>query len=985
MKESAYPILESPDDPAWKAQRHVPQSASATPHAAEFVAIDVEATGLNPRLDEVIEVGLIVFTRDGEISRLSQTIRPERKVSKDILALTGITEDELDASPSFDAVSTQFQHAIGSRTIVGQSVAQDLTLLETAGLKLANRSVDTYRLASAMLPEISNYQLASIAEHLGFDFPVEERHRALSDAVATAYVFRKLLERIEVYDPSTLSQVAQFARVARWPETSFFEQIARDRQEAPLFHQDVAGTVPLELQFLVSRERPEPLRPTGSEDPIDGERLVRLLSPDGPLAHVLERYESRPTQMRMAKSVVKALNDDQMLLVEAGTGTGKSLAYLLPAAMYAVKRGERVVISTATIALQDQLYRKDLPDVHTALIEAGVNEELRVGVMKGRQNYLCLKQWFGHVNDPIEDEDDASLRAKILLWLGQTETGDRAELRLTTEEERHWRKFASERGRCTAGRCPYASTNQCFFHRARQHAASAHIVIANHSLVLSNAAEGRVLPPFDRLVIDEAHHLEDEATRQLSFVVDRPAVEDAIKALVRNDGSVQGGAIPLATAVLGRVNDSTAIKHTDKAQKLSSEIVQSSVTINSLTGELFQRLGALVGKPRFGSGAGYAQSQRLTEHIQDSSDYVNAQLIWEELDHLLRQLQEAAAWYLQILDEVSLPDDDSHPLVIQRDDAMVELMTGVDQLTDIIREMQECFGESNPSKVYWVQRSGQLRLISLNGAPLDVSVLLNQYIYASLRTVLLTSATLTVDGSFQFIAEHLGLDEAETLDLGSPFDHEQSTLVYVPEDMPEPNHPNYAKTMQEILGETLVASRGRALVLFTSHRALRDARNALKDPLEQHNIIVLGQGVDGSPRNLIERLRSESGTVVFGTSSFWEGVDVTGDALSMVVIAKFPFAVPSDPIFEARSELYDRPFMELSLPMAVLKFKQGFGRLIRTADDRGVCVILDKRAISKRYGSSFIQSLPPCHVEIGSSYELPDVAARWISATKTVA
>jgi DNA polymerase-3 subunit epsilon/ATP-dependent DNA helicase DinG len=511
----------------------------------------------------------------------------------------------------------------------------------------------------------------------------------------------------------------------------------------------------------------------------------------------------------------------------------------------------------------------------------------------------------------------------------------------------------------------------------------AHIVIANHSLVLSNAAEGRVLPSFERLVIDEAHHLEDEATRQLSFVVDRPAMDDAVRALVRSDGAIQGGAIPIATAVLAKLNESTAIKHTDKARGLADEMAKAAVQINSLTGELFNRLATIVGKPRFGGGAGYAQSQRLTEQTRDSSGFMNAMLIWEELDHLLRKMQEAGAWYLQVLDEVSLPNDDTHPLVKQRDDAMVELMTGVDQLTDVIRELQECFGEANHSKVYWVQRSGQLGLISLNGAPLDVSVLLNQYVYASLRTVLLTSATLTVDGSFSFIAEHLGLEDARTLDLGSPFDHEKTTLVYIPEDMPEPNHPNYSNMLHETLGETLVATQGRALVLFTSHRALRDARNALKEPLEQNNVIVLGQGVDGSPRNLIERLRSEPGTVVFGTSSFWEGVDVTGSALSMVVITKFPFSVPSDPIFEARSELYDQPFMELSLPMAVLKFKQGFGRLIRTADDRGVCVILDKRAISKRYGSSFVQSLPPCNVVVGSSYELPDEAATWIAATAT--
>jgi predicted DnaQ family exonuclease/DinG family helicase len=734
------------------------------------------------------------------------------------------------------------------------------------------------------------------------------------------------------------------------------------------------------LKFLAPRDRPERLRPTGKTDPVSVTGIENLLSDDGPLAHVLDRYESRPTQVTMAKGVAKALNDEQQLLVEAGTGTGKSLAYLLPSAMFAVARGERVVVSTATIALQDQLYRKDLPDVHTALIEAGVNEELRVAVMKGRQNYLCLKQWFTHVNDPVEDEHDAALRAKILLWLGQTETGDRAELRLTTEEDRHWRKFASERGRCTAARCPYAASHQCFFHRARHLAANAHIVIANHSLVLSNAAEGRVLPGFERLVIDEAHHLEDEATRQLSFVLDRPAMEDAVKALVRADGTTQGGAIPVAAAVMSRIRDAAAVKHGPKAIELADELVQASVQIGSLIGELFTRLAAMIGKPRFGGG-GYAQSQRLTGEIRESGHYVDASMIWQELDYLLCKVLEAGAWFLQVMDEISLPNDDQLPIVQQRDEAVLDLMAGVDQLSTVIHMLTECFGEADKAKVYWVQRSGQIGSISLNGAPLDVSVLLNQLVYSGLRTVVLTSATLTIDGSFSFIAEHLGLEQAETLDLGSPFDHERSTLVYIPEDMPEPNHPNYGNYLNDVLTELLVATKGRALVLFTSHRALRDARNALKDYLEQHNVIVLGQGVDGNPRQLIERLRSTPGTVVFGTSSFWEGVDVVGDALSIVVIAKFPFSVPSDPVFEARSELYENPFFELSLPLAVLKFKQGFGRLIRSAEDRGVCVILDKRAISKRYGSSFVQSLPPSNVVIGSSYELPEEAARWIGAS----
>jgi DNA polymerase-3 subunit epsilon/ATP-dependent DNA helicase DinG len=947
---------------------------------SEYVALDVEATGLNPAVDEVIEVGVVVFDAEREISRYSQTIRPRRKVSQDMLRFTGLSQEELDASPAFEEISGDLTRLIGSRPIVGHSIEHDLALLRGAGLKLSNRTIDTYRLATGIMPDMPNYQLGTIATLLGYDIPADDRHRALGDVMATVFVFRELLQRLQQYDASTLGQVAQFARAAKWPEASVFEDAARDMRDLPLFGQDRAMTVPLELRFLTSRDRPEPLRPKGTDDPINLERLEQLLGPEGPLSHVLEGYESRPTQVTMARWVGQSLNEDSNLLVEAGTGTGKSLAYLLPAAVFALMRGERVVVSTATIALQDQLYRKDLPDVHTALLEAGMNDELHVAVMKGRQNYLCLKQWFTHVNDPVEDEADASLRAKVLLWLGQTESGDRAELRLTTEEERHWRKFASERGRCTPGRCPYAASNQCFFHRARHNALHAHIVIANHSLVLSNAAEGRVLPAFERLIVDEAHHLEDEATRQLSFVVDRPSLDDAVKTLARTDGAVSGGAIPVSAAVLAKLTDKAAIKHTEKARHSAEAALDSVPMINNLTGELFNRLGALVGKPRFG-GAGYAQSQRITNAMRDQGRFVDAALIWDQLEGHLRTMVETGAWFLQVMDEVSLPNDDTHPLVIQRDDAVVELMTGVDQLSDMLRMLNEVFGELQESKVYWVQRSGQMGLISLNGAPLDVSVLLNQYVYGNLRTVVMTSATMTIDGSFDFIAEHLGLQNAKVLDLGSPFDHEKSTLVYIPEEMPEPNDTRYSAMMIDILADALTATRGRALVLFTSHRALREARNALKEPLERQNIIVLGQGIDGSTRNLIERLRTEPGTVVFGTSSFWEGVDVVGDALSVLIITKFPFSVPNDPIFEARSELYDNPFMELSLPLAVLKFKKGFGRLIRTTHDRGICVILDKRAISKRYGSTFIQSLPPTNVTIGSAYDLPETAAHWIGAS----
>lgn len=945
----------------------------------EYVALDVETTGLNPQNDDVIEVAVVVFNEREELAHFTQLVRPRRPISLQISRLTGISQEMLDESPTFNEIVGELSDMIGDRPIVGHNISFDMSMLAGEGFKPNNQLIDTYTLATGLLHDVANFQLGTISEYFGYRITDEDRHRALGDTRATAHVFQHLLQRLNGYDADSMRQIAQFAKAAKWREGWFFDELARAMVDQPLFDPSRPNTVPLELAFLAPRERPEPLRPSGNQDPIDANAVAGMLGGDGPMGEVLSGFSPRPTQITMARRVAESLNKDQNLLIEAGTGTGKSLAYLLPAAVFSIQRGERVVVSTATIALQDQLHRKDLPDVHVALLEAGSTQELKVAVMKGRNNYLCLKQWFQHRDDPIEDEADASLRAKILLWLGHTETGDRAELRLTNEEERYWRTYASERGRCTVGRCPYASNNQCFFHRARLNAQSAHIVIANHSLVLVNASENRVLPPFERLIIDEAHHLEDEATRQLSFSVNRELLEDTVRFMIKIESGNVSGAIPKAISVLDRVSDAYRDEYGDRIRDRGRLVDSAASKIGLLSGEFFARVGAFIGKPR---GANtYAQSLRITEFLRDSPGFIDLALMWEQLGPEIRTLAESGAWLMQMLDDAPIQDDPSNPLLALRDDAVADLMIGVDEVANLHAQLEQTL---NPSPqvarehVFWVQRSGLQQVLSINGAPLDVSTLLNQQVYASLRSVVMTSATMTIDGSFDYIAEHIGMQGAKVLDLGSPFDHEKSTLIYLPEDMPEPNSPAYNSTLHDALYEAILATQGRTLVLFTSHRALREARAALRDALEEHNILVLGQGVDGNSRSLIDRLRSDPGTVVFGTSTFWEGVDVVGDALSSLIITKFPFAVPTDPIFEARSELYDNSFMELSLPMAVLKFKQGFGRLIRTEKDRGICIILDKRAVSKRYGSMFVQSLPPANVHYGTLADLADSARRWV-------
>lgn len=941
-----------------------------------FAAVDVETTGINPDRDTVIEVAIVIFSREGIVDRFSQTINPERRLPLEIQRLTGIRDEDLKDSPSLDDVAADLRRRIGSLTIVGHNVEFDIRMLAGGGISLPNRYMDTYRLATLLMANMPNYSLTQVAISLGLK-PGEE-HRALPDAERAASAFIELLKLIDAYDERTLQQAAKFAQQAGWAEAQLFRAAADRKVSGPIFTiNDDVRDLPPELRFSEPRERPEPLQRTGSTETLDATAIEWLLSDSGPLPHVLDRYESRPAQIRMAVAVAKALDSEEELLVEAGTGTGKSLAYLLPAALYAIERGERVVVSTDTISLQDQLYGKDLPDVRTVLAESGVTEELRVAVMKGRANYLCLRRWFEHMDDPIEDAADASLRAKILLWLAHTSTGDKAELRMNREEEAHWRKFASERGRCSPKRCPYARVNQCFLYRARHLALNAHIVIANHSLVLSNSTQGFVLPSFERLIIDEAHHLESEATSQFSWSVNGSTLEEPVRALVSPEGVLQGGYFSTTASFLARSSEANAMKAAPEAREKAGEGSRQALTVFTLVGELMTRLGSFLPAAR-GGRQSFSDQLRVTDAIRRRGGWAELTMIWGQLDAELMQLLDSGRWFLKSLDALSLPDDDTNPESQQRDELTLELQSSLEDLTTVRLQLLMAFGQDDGTRVFWIERSPVQSIISINGAPLDVSELLRQEVFNGARTTVLTSATLMIDGSFEYIGERLGLHDAKRLPLGSPFDHEKSTLVFVPDDMPDPNHQNFQTTVNTVLLDLLAATEGRALVLFTSHSALQATHRAIKKPLEARNIAVLGQRIDGSFRQIVEQLRNNPGTVVLGTSSYWEGVDIVGPALSLVVIVKLPFPVPSDPVFEARCELSSDPFNELSVPQAVLRFKQGFGRLIRSAADRGVCVVLDRRIISRRYGDSFLHSLPPTSFQVGSTYDLPSTAARWL-------
>ena len=696
------------------------------------------------------------------------------------------------------------------------------------------------------------------------------------------------------------------------------------------------------------------LKPTSNPKPLDVEALSAMVEEGGPLEEYLPHYEYRPQQVEMLKAVARAFNEGEHRLIEAGAGIGKSLAYLLPTVHFAVENDRHVVVSTNTINLQDQLFKKDIPDLQEIL-------PFEAALLKGRNNYLCLRKFSYLKRRGGLTAPEIGVRAKILVWLPTTMTGDRVELNLLEGEEQVWARLSAEEP-CEPDKCPFL--RECYFYRARRRAEGAHVIVVNHALLLSDMmAENRALPQYRHLIIDEAHHLEDRATEQLSAEADQRWIY-ALLERIDSRGK--------AYAVLNRL--SASLKERGAPSTLGREVegyieVVRQQVVNSRQSlrTFLEALSLFLAQHRKGNER-YDERIRLTSALRVQPDWVQVEMAWEPLSQSLARLAEG----LRVVHRGLLGLGEEY------DDLIFELMERENELHTLRQEMEAIIAQPQPGRIYWATIAAGEEQISLHDAPLHVGDILRENLFAPLETLLLTSATLRTGGEFSYIRERLGLEDAEELTLGSPFDYETSTLIFIPTDIPEPNTPGYVKAANEALFHLCLAVGGKTLALFTSKAHLLEAHKALARPLEERGIQVYGQGIDGSRHRILENFRHQPQSVLLGTRSFWEGIDVMGEALSCLVIARLPFPVPDDPIFAARSEAYEDPFGQYAVPQTVLRFRQGFGRLIRSKTDRGIVVVLDKRVLTKYYGSVFIDSLPQCAIQQGSVEELPRIAAEWI-------
>ncbi|MFQ5858585.1 MAG: ATP-dependent DNA helicase, partial [Anaerolineae bacterium] len=501
-----------------------------------------------------------------------------------------------------------------------------------------------------------------------------------------------------------------------------------------------------------------------------------------------------------------------------------------------------------------------------------------------------------------------------------------------------------------------------------------HILIVNHALLLSDMlSDNLVLPAYEYLIIDEAHHLEDQATNQLGFEIQRSDIESILTTLGEKGQSSRPGFLG---DIGGRIQRS---KLPTRARQHAAEHIQTQQrTIQRLENHLYQLFNAL---ERFAEEqmeetrrpGSQEYHYRLTSSMRIQPAWDDVTIAWDNMRIAFDRLIDGLARLY-----TSLADDEAQS-VPQREAVMGELAGYSRRLKELQAGLDAIITEPAPDDIQWLTWYPQWDRLSLNSAPLHVGETLDQHLFANRVSTILTSATLQVNESFDHIKDRLGMWHVRELSVGSPFNFRASTLLFVPTDIPEPGQPYYQKTVEKVMVELCEAIQGRTLALFTSHSQLQTTYRAIGRPLGRAGIAVLGQGLDGSRAHLLETFKEGSDIVLLGTRSFWEGVDVVGPALSCLVIARLPFDVPTDPVFAARSETFENPFMEYAVPQAVLRFRQGFGRLIRSKTDRGVVVLLDKRVLTKRYGHVFLDSLPACTVRQGPLHELPEVAAKWIT------
>lgn len=931
-----------------------------------FVAVDLETTGVDARVDRIIEVGAVRMV-DGEVREsFAALVNPGCEIPADVVYLTGIHDADVAAAPPIGEVLPRLVEFVGDDPVVAHNASFDVGFLNSAAggrpdlLVGRGGVIDTLTLSRALLPRLANHRLPTLAAF--FDYPVERSHRAGDDAAAAGAVLLGLLALLDRTGSAILARMAGLADAG----TRRLIDAARERTEGkldPFALPDHGAKASWLVRYDNARGLDAAPRTSSAERvPVDLDALEALFGDGGAIPPRLSGYEERREQLEMMRSVGDAVNTATHLVVEAGTGVGKSLAYLIPAISFAVDNGERVVISTNTKNLQEQLFFKDLP-----FLEQCLPTRFGAALLKGRGNYLCLERWRQILARGLSPSERADL-LPVVVWQEETGSGDISENVAFKSQGYLWSRISAD-GPCLGSRCP--SSDRCYLLRARRASQAAHIAIVNHSLLFSDTeADNRVLGEYSYLVCDEAHNLERVATEHLGKRLNVWRARSVLDNLFRKDGAENGDLARLIDGLDAAGEAGLLSPVREAADRLAEDVAQASARAESVFRALSTRYVSMGDGRNVDFGTiRYRRERPIGELLGD---------VLPAFLSALGCVARGAEGLADLVTDSELPDADTHAQSLSFHSGRV---------AELAADAAFLASAADDASVFWVEvRSGrEVAECELRSAPVSVSEVMGDFLYSKVDSLILTSATLTVDGSFTFQMERLGLDllpdsRVRTLDVGSPYDYDSQSLAVVASYLPPPSSPGFNQRVADLVVKLGASAGGGTLVLFTSRSSLDAVFKTVRDPLTARGRLVLGQGHGPGPTALLDQFTRDESSVLLATSSFWEGVDVPGRSLEQLVIVKLPFPVPSDPIVEAHCERYDADgddsFGRYMVPRTAIRLRQGFGRLIRSSTDAGVVVFLDSRLATKSYGPRLLDELPTRVVIAETEQELLSAVER---------
>jgi ATP-dependent DNA helicase DinG len=929
-----------------------------------FVALDIETTGLSERKDEIIQIAALRFRQGKVEEKFDSFVKPFCELPKFITSLTHISPEDLKDAPDVSFVLRKLKDFVGKDPVVGHNVSFDMGFInhnfgKIGEFPLGNEAWDTAELSRVYLPFTTNHKLGTMVQH--FKIPLENAHRADADALATGILLLTLGDyACENFSMIVNARLHSFAKMAQVHSEGLLDAIVRFQRQSAITAPP-AGVIKSPYYNLIDNTLP------AANDP----KIDAVFSEDGLFAHKFPNFEYRKGQLQMAHAVSEAFTKEEHLVVEAGTGVGKSFAYLVPSLEFAHRNKDRVVVSTNTKNLQEQLFYKDLPQLSKIL-----PVPFKAVLVKGRENYICERRWEDMMSQSNKELTvwDAQGLLYLFIWKMQTVTGDISE-NSSFDRNRFsitWRKICSDRYLCANRKCQHY--RQCGVMNLRREIENASVVVANHALLLADMRmENSTLGEYRYLVVDEAHNLMASASKHLGASL---SYADLIILLNQIAGSSRKHSSYLAGLEKALQKSPLPEAKKDQCMAVAKRLEDLIEEARKPVTDIFNIASAMC------SAADSYNKLRIKATSEAHDLFTMLAKFCIHFKEILKAAQ-ALENVISSLESKQVAGYDQHMESVSAFLMRLSEMEGV--LLNITNPDLDNFAlwiENNP------RPDRNTPAAVLNYAPIEVNTFLKRLLFSQVPSIVFTSATLALRGSFKYFLGQSGLNLLEDKKVverivESPFDYDKQSKLLITSFLPEPKDRFFQAQAISCLKQIFETVDVGTMALFTAYRDLDLVYDEIADDMYHAKRPLFAQGKGGSRSNLLEEFKKANNAVLLGTSSFWEGVDVQGESLSLLILYKIPFQVPSEPLVEAYIDKLEREqkdsFMHYMLPNALLRIRQGFGRLIRSKSDRGIVLIMDSRVSRKRYGSYFKEILPGKHVELKDDLHMINEITRFFS------